>query len=317
MTSISQLQRIKKIHVGRITQSTSLELIRKTFKFDLYNPIKVIVSIVFMTLFPLVYIFIGYSGPDPTSSIFAVLEIQAIMYFLIYSILMPLILLISVAAVIPKEFSRGTILVLDSYPLSRSMILLCKSIAAFIYCFLVMSTSLIVITIPVYFLYTFYDTFAFLVMNFLFSMVFLIFWTSIFMGFSALTKKPRRAIIGGFVLLMFFILFSFITNIPSLTMRSSDTDYYGDFFLYLIDLNYNGANTFMWFHNLFSLVSIKAGDLGTLTFPHMYKIEYGEDYFRYVRTDYIEPGFSLLILISVAIVVFLIGYLRFNKRDLL
>jgi ABC-type transport system involved in multi-copper enzyme maturation permease subunit len=304
-----------KLKVETISRSPSIEVFRKALIYDLFSPIKFTFSVLLIALFPILFFFItGYSGPAPTASSISRMPTWAL-FFLTYDLMFPIILLISTAAIISKEFSDGTILVLDSFSLSRLEIMLYKSFAVLVYSLLLTIVSVFAMITPVFFIFGFYDVFDFLIINLLYSLSIIPFWLLTFLGLSALFTNPRYVLIGGMGFLMYFLLLGFLTLNPT---SYGGQNSYSEYYLYLFDLNYHAGNVFNWIYEMFGQFTLFGNFtmlFNMLAFPHLFTHDYMS--VELVATNYLPPAASLAILTCIGLAIFLLGYLRFRYRELL
>ena len=282
--------------------STFLELVRKTFFYDLFSPLKFLISILGITGLSMILFATVCDFSSPMESAFT--DGAYLMFAYLFGAIYPLFIMIPTELLLSKEFSEGTILVLNSHPFSRSKIMICKITATFLYVFVLNISSLGVMTMFLFFLFGFYDLVPFFFVNLLFSLIFLVFLTGASLGFSAITKKPSTSVILSFSLFVYIFIYSYITMI----IGSSTA--YGDFHLYLPDLKYHAANVYLW------LTKAVSG-LPSSTFELFYFFNlYEFDPMGRVETNYLAPEMSLILLVSIGIIILSIGYIRFIKREL-
>ena len=191
-----------------------------------------------------------------------------------------------------------------------------KYIAVLFYCLIISTIGLGVVCLTVILKVASFEVISFFWTQFLLSLITIFFFGTVTMGFSLAFKDVKISMVIP-VLLLFFLVFMFILIKPALMiLLPSGESYYETYHLYFFDLGYYIMNIYVWFYE--SLIApISEGFLTVFITWGVYKAEY--DPFIgdvYTKTNYLYPQISLIILIVFAVIIILIGFLFFKKRDI-
>jgi hypothetical protein len=130
------------------------------------------------------------------------------------------------------------------------------------------------------------------------------------LGVSTLVKGSRIAVAISFLIFLFTISFTFATNYIS-------PEYYGDWYLYLGDLNYNFANLYVGMCKNFGF-TLPTETEGFFThFDTFSMFIYDKDLGMMVESNYFHPIVSVIYLGIIAFTLIGVGYLRFKSREIL
>ncbi len=224
------------------------------------------------------------------------------------SIVFSIIISVSTAPMISFEIREGTMLMLVSKPISRANIFLSKFLAVFTFGFLINLISLSITCLLTYARYPFYDVLPFFLVILVYSLIILVFFECLTMGLSCILRKPRTVLIipVGFIIFLFLVFLMF----KPLLLLGGETNLYEKYHLYIFDLSYHFANAY------FLLVDNLLNIEPSLIFVMYNVAEYDDGFGNIVYTNYVSPIFSLILLISIAVLAVSIGYFYFKKRDI-
>jgi hypothetical protein len=241
-----------------------------------------------------------------------------ILTFFSYSLIFPCIFSILISSFILKEVSQKTISELGCDKISYKTVYLLKTIAIITYGTIINSLSLFIFCLISYFLRLFYGVFSFFLLQFIYSIIILIFFDSFAFFTSSLINIPQkvRTIIIEFTIFIFLIL-TFIKPIIIYSSEGYGLNIYENFFL-ILDLNYHFANLYMFLMqttfnpsnsslNFFLMLLI-----GKYS-PFLYKNEISAWYLD--NQSYISPLFSILLIISLILIMKIIAFIYFKKTD--
>jgi len=311
---------IERKELGSLVNLNSPEMVlfKKTFFKDLFKVPKVLISIFLMMFGPLISIlsippYIEFYNNSLT-------DFLGLTYtFYSYCMMFPIILTIVGAPLIAEELKSGTMLTLISKPISRGGILTTKYLALSCFGVVINLVSLSCITLIAPLKYPFEDVADFFFINLLFSLFIQFFFQSIVFGFSCLFKKTRNAILMPLliILITFFVLMSFRPLFINMYLEDSEVPIYIQYQLYHFDLGYHIFNVYVGSIELVS-GGISENMLFFLYIFGLYtqEIDYDTWEFTFTRNDAYTPIGSLILLISIAIGLVLLGYYLFKKRDI-
>jgi len=309
---------VEKSGLIRISTSPSIMLFKKTLFKDMLKIPKLIVSFILMILGPLMAILMIPSGFELYYS--SLNDYLGLIYsFYTYSIMFPIILTVVGAPLIAEELKSGTMLTLISKPISRGEILITKYLALTCFGFLLNISSLSLITLIAPLKYAFEGVAEFFVINLLFSLIVQLFFQSIAFGCSCFFKKTRNAILIPLLIIIitFFVLMTFRPLFMYMYLGDSEVPIYVQFQLYHFDLAYHLFNGYI------GLLNIISGGVSESMLYFLYGFGlYTQEYDPYTweitftRNDYYSPLGSLILILSIAIGLILLGYFLFKKRDI-
>ena len=300
----------------KIKVNPILIIVKKTFIFDVCTIKKFIMSIILMTIVPVIVLSLApFSSGDTIST-----ALGAILFFYTYGLIFPLIIGTSAAPLISEELKSGTMLSLVSKPISREGIVLGKFIALLLFGMLASATSLIVMIIVGATRHPFPDNFDFFSINFLYSLIIIFCFGGMSLGFSSVFKKPRNVNLIPVII----IVFSFLVGImiKQLLMWTPDgtASIYEKYQLYHFDVSYHMANVYVLLMEQISEGSSRNWGFFMIMFgvyrptlcdpsdPYPWCVE---------LSNYYLPGVSVFMLVFVFGILLIIGgTLYFKKRDI-
>ncbi len=310
--------RYKKIIRGKLLYHRknlmpSLVMIKKTFIFDLCTIKRLVISIFFMVFVPaLVLIFTPSWVLSGDKYLMQLLGL--VTWYYNFSLLFPILIIGSTGPLISDELKSGTLLFLVSKPISRPQIIVCKFIALYLFGVIVSFLSLSIISLIALIKYPFVDIGFYLWINFLYSLIIIIFFGGITMGLSSIFKRSRNVLLLPLVL----VVFSFLVIMMFKPMLFYTTDnWYEKYWLYNFDIGYHFANVFIWIGefynpNLLDYFSWFFMIFGIVKYEYD-PIEYSDEF---VITEYYHPIASLFYLIIIGVFLLTIGILYLKKRDI-
>lgn len=282
-------------------------LFKKTLFKDVATLPKFIGSILLMLFAPLmVLLFFNPAYANQDTSIFNI-GIGLAYFMFTSSIIFSIIISMATAPLISYEIREGIMLMLISKPISRTNIILSKFIAVFLFGLIINFLSLSIICLLAYAIFPFYDILPFFLAIFVYSLMILIFFECLTIGLSCILRKPRNVLIipVGFIIFLFLVFLMF----KPMLMLGGEPNNYEKYNLYIFDLSYHFANFF--FLLVDNLLKIEPNIIfvmyGVARYTEGWDIEY---------TDYLSPIGSLILLISIATIMFLLGYFYFRKKDI-
>ena len=289
---------------------------KKTFSFDLYNHRKFIFAIIFIIIVPsLGMLTINPQSLDSQSSLNERVGMAHI--FFSYLIGFAFILIYSSASLMSEEFESGTMLLLVSKPLSRATIVWGKYLALWFYSLILSIVSLELICFFAFLKHPFYDIISFFGIQFLFSLIIIFFFGTLTMGFSMLFKNAKTAALIPFMLIL-IIIFLFIIRPLLINPTPYGSTYYEVYQFYHFDLGYHFMNIYVWFYESF-ISPIPGGMIYWLVSWGIYAVSIDPmtPFIKiYTKTHFYSPQGSLLLVLIFAVVIMIIGYVIYKKRDI-
>ena len=186
------------------------------------------------------------------------------------------------------------------------------------YNIIISSISLGFVCLIAFLKHPFYDMISFFWTQFFFSLIVIIFFGTITMGFSMLFRNIKTAALIPLMLLLIMIFLFFIVR-PFLMMPSSNGEiYYEVFQMYNYDLGYHFMNIYTWIYETF-ISGLPEGMIRWLQSWGIYTIEYNELFPEleiFNKTNYQPPHISLLIILIFALIIFIIGFIIYKRRDI-
>jgi len=303
--------------VMNITTPT-IVLFKKTLFKDMFKIPKLVVSIILMVLGPLMAILMIPPGIEFYYS--TLNDFLGLTYsFYTYCIMFPIILTVVGAPLIAEELKSGTMLTLISKPISRGGILITKYLALTCFGFLINIASLSLITLIAPLKYAFEGVAEFFVINLLFSLIVQFFFQTIAFSFSCLFKKTRNAILIPLLIIIitFFVLMTFRPLFMYMHLGDSEVPLYVQFQLFHFDLAYHLFNAYIGILNI-----VSGGVSENITYFlyafGLYTQEFDPDTWEitFTRNDFYSPLGSLILILSIAIGLMLLGFFLFKRRDI-
>jgi ABC-type transport system involved in multi-copper enzyme maturation permease subunit len=296
----------------------SIILFKKTLFKDIVTIPKVSISIIIMSLIPLLVILM--TPKDFISTDETLLDFIGITYTeYTYCIMFPIILTVIGAPLIAEELKSRTMLTLISKPISRGEILATKYIALTCFGLVINFASLSLITLTALWKYPFEGIGEFFVTNLLFSLVVQFFFQTLAIGFSSLVRKTRNALLFPLLLIIitFFVLMTFRPLFFYIYIGDSEDPIYVQFQLYHFDLGYHLFNAYIGIMEITS-VNVPESMKFFFTLMGIYTQSYNEDTWEpiFTRNDYYSPLGSLILLFAIALGIMLLGYFIFRRRDI-
>lgn len=290
---------------------------KKTLFIDLFNNWKFIFTIISMIFLPVIFIFIiPMRFLDDQSSLNETLGMVQILFS--YLIVLPFLLIYSSASLISEEVKSGTMLLLVSKPISRGEIVLGKYFAMLFYNLIISLVSLGFVCLTAFLKHPFYDIIPFFWTQFLFSLLVIIFFGTLTMGFSMVFRNPKTTALIPLMLLLIMIFLFFIVR-PFLMYPNPNGElYYEAFQVYNYDLGYHFMNIYVWFYESY-ISQLPIDMIGWLVSWGVYTIGYDElfpEIETFNKTYYQPPHISLLIILIFAVIVIIVGFVIYKRRDI-
>jgi len=300
-------------------------IVKKTF-LDIYSLKKIIITLIVISLFPLIFVLLpttvdfGLISPNHAATIIGFALIFPA-FFWTLGLVYTMVIGTSGAPLIAEEVKSGTMLLLVSKPISRLKIFIGKYIAVYLYGMLLSFLSIFVIGWIGVFVKSgnidhFISLIPFLTALYFYSLFILFLFTSITMAFSSIFKKARSASI----LVIFISMFSYVAF---LLIRTLTGPFYVAFQLFHFDLGYHLGNIFIMFIETFNAVPPSISwqlMFGQIT--GVYSIGTSIDPDQNInlggleKTNYYFPEFSLLIWILIATLLLVFGIWSLRKREI-
>jgi len=298
----------------------SVVLFKKTLFKDMFKIPKLVVSIILMVFVPLLVILTIPTGIGIYFYNNSLNDFLGLTYsFYTYCIMFPIILTVVGAPLIAEELKSGTMLTLISKPISRGGILITKYLALTCFGLLINIASLSLITLIAPLKYPFEGVAEFFVINLLFSLIVQFFFQSVAFSFSCLFKKTRNAILIPLLIIIitFFVLMTFRPLFMYMYLDDSEVPIYVQFQLFHIDLGYHLFNAYIGVMDIIS-GGISQNMMYFLYMFGLYTQEFDPDTWEtaFTRNDFYSPLGSLILLLSIAIGLIILGYFLFKKRDI-
>ena len=225
------------------------ELFRKTLINEIFTLRKFLGSLLAMIIFPIGLIITMNIRANETS-IFQPMSLGYVILIYNFSIVFPIIISSLTTPLISTEVNEGTMEILLSKPISRSNVILFKYFTVILFGIALSFFSMFFIGIAAYVRYPFNDTIPFCLMNFIFSILVLVFFTSLTMGISCLMNKPQNVILIPIILVVILFLV-FIMIKPFLTVTLGETSKYEEYRLYIFDISYHFMNVCYFLYETF------------------------------------------------------------------
>ena len=290
-----------------ISSSPSLVIIKKTLIFDLLTRGKLLISIIFMVLVPaLILAFTPSSVLSGDEYVVQLLGFTT--WYYNFSILIPIIIIGATGPLISEELRSGTMLFLVSKPINRTKIVLSKFIALYIFGVIISVLGLSIISLIAVIKYAFVDIGAYLGIFILYSLVIILFFGGLTIGFSSVFRRPRNVLLLPLTL----VIFSFLVLMMFKPLLFFGENWYEKYLLYNFDLGYHFANIFLWIGESFNPDVLNF--FGQIFW--MFGITKTDDYTTYEKTNYYPPVASLLLLIVIAVIFLVVAALYLKKRDI-
>ncbi len=290
---------------------------KKTLFIDLFNRWKFIFAIIIMIILPVIWLLpLDATLLDDQFSLNEYLGM--VLIFFSYLTVLPFLLIYSTASLISEEVKSGTMLLLVSKPISRGEIVWGKNIALLFYNLIISLVSLGVICLVSFLKHPFYDIIPFFWTQFLFSLLVIVFFGTLTMGFSMAFRNSKTAALIPLMLLLIMIFLFFIVRPFLMFSGSNGEPYYEAFQVYNYDLGYHFMNIYVWFYESY-ISPLPIGMIRWLVSWGIYTIEYDElfpEFEIYNKTYYQPPHISLLIILIVAAIVTIIGFVIYKRRDI-
>lgn len=315
---------------GGITRSPQINvnpilvIAKKTLIFNVCTIKRLIISIFVMVLVPAIVIAIANPIYLP-ASITLTEALGLILFFYTYGLVYPILISAAASPLIAEELKSGTLITLVSKPISRPGIVAGKLIALFIYGIIVSLISLLILIIISITKYPFPDLFQFFILNFVYSLIIMICFGGLSIGFSSLVKKPRNAILVP----IFLIIFSFLVGImikSFITIGGAGAaSIYETFQIYHFDISYHMGNIYKALADIYVPGASNSWGTFFLIFgitkydPTLYCNEYGTCATVYnltIPTNYYFPILSGLFLFLIGILLVIGGTLFLKTRDI-
>jgi ABC-type transport system involved in multi-copper enzyme maturation permease subunit len=294
-----------------------MDVIQKTIKFDLYSRFKFFATLIAMVLGSTFFIVPAEPGfYQPDTSLNEILGLFQV--FVTFCIIFSIIITASSASLISDELRNGTMLQLVGKPLTRTTIVLGKYLGVILYGLVICTIDVGLVCLIAFLKHPFYDIIPFFNLHLLYSLIIIFFFSTLSIGFSLIFKNPKvSTIIPIVIILINFLAFFAIKPILMYATTPDGVSYYEAFQVYHYDLGYQLMNVYIWMYG--NLVSpIPSDMIYWLNGWGLYKVRWDEELAEDIitKTNYYLPQLSLLYLIAISVIVFLIGYFIFKRRDI-
>ena len=148
----------------------------------------------------------------------------------------------------------------------------------------------------------------------MYSLLVLIFFGCLTMAMSCLLRKPLNVITIPLIVVIFLFLVLFMVRIGIAFSMGGRTTFYEKYQIYNFDLGYHFVNIFYYLYNLFLVPTegayfFKANGLSR-------SIVEGYIVVGYEDTNYWHPLGSLILILSIAVLLLVIGFIFFKKKDI-
>ena len=293
---------------------STLIIAKKTLLFDLYSVQKLIASIFFMVIVPIIAQAIVTLPSD--ASLYTEGFLSFILYFYTYGLVFPIIIVASAGPLIAEEVDSGTMLILVSKPIDRTRIMLGKFIGLFLFGMIINIIALSIISIMAAGSYPAGEIPIFFGINLIYSTIILLFFGGFTLGLSGAFRKPKNVIMLPLMIVIFAFL---IMMIFRMLLVSSGA--YEDFQLYHFDIAYHLGNVYLGIIEVFipsiweeqQFVGLFAY-FGLIRFRD-FTNEHGYPDWEMFAADYYLPAISLIAIILIVVILLAIGTYRFYKRE--
>ncbi|MBN1801621.1 MAG: ABC transporter permease subunit [Candidatus Lokiarchaeota archaeon] len=305
--------------------SPVLMITKKTFLFNLCTIKRFLISLLIMVIGPIfMYFFVNRALLTESSSLMYTQGL--ILFFYTYGLVFPIIIGVSAAPLIAEERNSGTLLTLVSKPMAREGIIIGKFIALFVFCVLLSLASITIVTIIGLLIWPFRDAGAFFLVNFIYSLIIIVFFGGLTTGLSALFKKSRNAMMFPILIIVFsFLIGLIIKQMLMWTVYGGETSLYEQFQLYHFDISYHMANIYT---DMVDLIIPGVSDswgffllmFGAFKLQQTYICgssgQYCYQYAIPVPSNYYTPILSMVVLLLIGILVLVAGTIYLKKKDI-
>ncbi len=310
--SISKIKSEKELNIFQRPCPT-LELFRKTMFTDIFTLPKFLGSLFAMIFVPLILILgIYIPAVNKTTPLFESMGLGYVVLVYNLSIVFPIIISLLTAPLISREVKEGTMEILLSKSITRSKVVLSKFLAVFTFGVILSITSFFVICLIAYIRYPFYDIIPFFFINVIYSLIVLIFFECLTMAMSCLLRKPINVITIPLIVVIFLFLVLFMVRIGIAFSMGGRTTFYEKYQIYNFDLGYHFINIFYYLSKLIQIENYVFFEVNGL----IRSIVEDQVVIGYEDTSYWAPLGSLILLLSIAVLLLVIGFIFFKKKDI-
>jgi ABC-type transport system involved in multi-copper enzyme maturation permease subunit len=291
-------------------------LVKKTFLFDLFSIWKLIFSIIFIIIIPLFLIFfvpqVFFTNSTSINELLGILQI-------VFSYLVALasIMIYSSASLIADEVKSNTIILLATKPILKATIFWGKYCAILLYGVLLSVASLCTLCLFA-FIHPFTDIGSYFVSQFFFSLIIIFFYSTFTIGFSMIFKNVKTATLIPLTISLITIFLFFMIRPALMNPTPSGGTYYELYQIYYFDLGYHFMNIYTWFYETFISI-LPLSMIRWLVSWGLYSTGYdplSPEIEIYTKTNYIPPQASLFIILLFGIIISMIGFFIFRRRDI-
>lgn len=291
-------------------------ILKKTLYFDIYGRWKFTIAIIAMSILPSIgLLIINTQTADNVYSLNAYLGLIQVIYS--YCVIFSFIVIYSSASLISEEAKSGTMLLLVSKPVSRGEIVWGKYLAIWLYGSVISLISCGIICLVAIIKYPFPDIFTFFVTQTLFSLIMLFFYGSLTLGLSMIFKNVKAIAMIPLLIIIITIFGAYIVKPALLYPMSDGRTFYETFQIYHFDLGYHFVNIYAWFYDIF-ISPIPIELIRGLKYFGLYTIYYddvsGEEIIT--KTNFYSPQASLVLVLILASIIIIIGFILYKKRDI-
>jgi len=294
---------------------STLIIAKKTLLFDLFSIQKLLASVFFMLIVPIVAHSLVTVPAD--TSIFDEGYLSFIIYFYTYGLVFPIIIVASAGPLISEEVNSGTMLILVSKPIDRTRIMIGKFIALILFGMILSICTLSIISIMASMSYSTGEIPLFFGIFFIYSMCVLLFFGGFTLGLSGIFKKPKNVLLLPLLIVIFTFLIMFIFR-PMLIMSEA----YEDYQLYHLDIGYHLGNIYLGIVETFiptiweveQFITVFAY-FGLLKFEWIYNEQGYPIGTETNPSQYYPPSISFLLMTMMAMILLVIGTFMYYKRE--
>lgn len=288
---------------------------KKSLYFDIYERWKFIIALIAMSSISIMLLPIDPQTTDNIYSLNAYLGLGQVIFS--YCVIFSFIMIHSSASLISEETKSGTMLLLISKPISRGEIVWGKYLALWIYGIVINLVSCAVICLVAIIKFPFNDIFSYFGTQILFSLVILFFYGTFTLGLSMILKNIKTIAMIPLLIIMITIFGAYIIRPALFYIIIDGRPFYEVFQIYHFDLGYHFVNIYAWFYETFvSPLPIEV--IRGLRYFGLYTIYYDDDTLEEIITkmNFYSPQASLALVLILASIVIIIGFILYKKRDI-
>ena len=285
---------------------STLIIAKKTLLFDLCSVQKLIASIFFMVIVPIVAQAIMKLPSD--ASLYTDGILSFILYFYTYGLVFPIIIVASAGPLIAEEVDSGTMLILVSKPIDRTRIMLGKFIGLFLFGMIINIITLSIVSIMAAGSYPADEIPVFFGTNLIYSTIVLLFFGGFTLGLSGALRKPKNVMMLPLMIVIFAFLIMMIFRMMLISSGA-----YEDFQLYHFDIGYHLGNIYLGIVDVF-IPAIWEEFLFYGYFSYFGLVKWVDN--EAAPANYYFSSISLIAIVLMFIIILAIGTYRFYIREI-